>query len=77
MGFISDIIYFELTNCIRKKDDIGMVNLLSKISSFGVPASEILQGFSLHIRNIIYADIGIEESLTNKEAETESKSSSP
>ncbi|MBH10320.1 MAG: hypothetical protein CMG74_08230 [Candidatus Marinimicrobia bacterium] len=73
LGFISDIIYFELTNCIRKKDDIGMVNLLSKISSFGVPASEILQGFSLHIRNIIYADIGIEESLLEMNEEYQEK----
>jgi len=64
LGIIDQDLYFDFTKAIRRKDYGEMMILLSKVSKYGVPASEVLIGMQEHIRNLIYAGVDKGKSLT-------------
>tara|TARA_S200000501_G_scaffold365850_1_gene399840 strand:- start:629 stop:2323 length:1695 start_codon:yes stop_codon:yes gene_type:complete len=57
IGIIPNNLYFNFTNSIRKKEYPLMLKTLDEFSNYGVPASEIINGFCSHIRNLIYAGV--------------------
>ncbi|MFL3008642.1 MAG: DNA polymerase III subunit gamma/tau [Candidatus Neomarinimicrobiota bacterium] len=57
IGIIPNNLYFNFTNSIRKKKYTLMLKTLNEFSNYGVPASEIINGFCAHIRNLIYAGV--------------------
>ncbi len=57
IGIIPNNLYFNFTNSIRNKEYPLMLKTLNKFSNYGVPATEIINGFCGHIRNLIYAGI--------------------
>ena len=57
IGIIPNSLYFNFTNSIRRKEYPLMLKTLEEFSNYGVPATEIINGFCAHIRNIIYAGV--------------------
>ena len=57
IGIIPNNLYFNFTNSIRKREYPLMLKTLEEFSNYGVPATEIINGFCAHIRNLIYAGV--------------------
>ena len=63
LGLISSDLFFDFTKSIFDKNEAILVNTLSKFLEFGVPASEVLNGISHHVRNLMYAGLENGDSL--------------
>ena len=57
LGLIPQDLYFDFTRSIREKNNELMITLLSKFTSFGISAAEVLNGIGEHIRNLLYAGV--------------------
>ena len=57
LGLIPQDLYFDFTLAIREKNNELMIKLLSRFTSFGIPAVEVLVGMGAHIRNLLYAGV--------------------
>ena len=57
LGLIPQDLYFDFTRSIREKNNELMIKLLSKFTSFGISAAEVLNGIGEHIRNLLYAGV--------------------
>ena len=55
LGLISSDLFFDFTKSILEKNEEILVKTLARFLDFGVPASEVLNGISQHIRNLMYA----------------------
>ncbi len=71
LGLIELDLYFDFTTFISNKNYNGMINLLNRFSSCGIPAPEVMIGIEEHIRNLIYA--GVDNGIKLLEMNVEQK----
>ncbi len=55
LGLVNSDLFFDFSTSILEKNENILVNTIAKFLEFGVPASEVLNGISQHIRNLLYA----------------------
>ncbi len=63
LGLISSDLFFDFTKSILEKNEEVLVKTLARFLEFGVPASEVLNGISQHVRNLMYAGMKNGDSL--------------
>ncbi|MAV71180.1 MAG: hypothetical protein CMG04_10810 [Candidatus Marinimicrobia bacterium] len=73
LGLISSDLFFDFTKSIFDKNEEILVNTLAKFLEFGVPASEVLNGISQHVRNLMYAGLENGDSLLDLNQENKIK----
>lgn len=57
LGLINSDLFFDFTESVFEKNEELMVKTLSKFLEFGVPAYEVINGISQHVRNLMYAGL--------------------
>ena len=57
LGIIPVDLYFDYTQALIDKNGTLMIQVLSRFSQFGIPASEVNSGISNHLRNLLYSKI--------------------
>ena len=57
LGIIPNDLYFDFTQSLIDKNGTLMIKVLERFSYFGIPASEINNGISNHLKNLLYSKI--------------------
>ncbi len=73
LGLIDQDLYFDFTASLFNKNYSSMIDLISKFSKYGIPASEVLIGMEEHVRNLIYANVDNGNLLLNMNEEYREK----
>ncbi len=77
LGLVSSEVYFRLTDSIKDKNAELLLETLTEIRNNGIPIDDVVKGFNVHIRNLMYASINdgvnvldISDDLKNKYIES-------
>ncbi|MDA9991588.1 DNA polymerase III subunit gamma/tau [Candidatus Marinimicrobia bacterium] len=73
LGVIPTDLYFDYTNALLSKNGGELLSSLSKFLSFGVPAEEVVNGISNHIKSLLYAQIDKGKDLLDMNQENKKK----
>ncbi|MFL2989440.1 MAG: hypothetical protein ACJZ11_01845, partial [Candidatus Neomarinimicrobiota bacterium] len=73
LGVIPTDLYFDYTNALLNKNGGELLSSLNKFLSFGVPAEEVVNGISNHIKNLLYAQIDKGKDLLDMNQENKKK----
>ena len=77
LGLVSSEVYFRLTDSIKDKNAELLLETLTEIRNNGIPIDDVVKGFNVHIRNLMYASLNdgvnvldISDDLKNKYIES-------
>lgn len=73
LGVIPTDLYFDYTNALLSKNGGELLSSLNKFLSFGVPAEEVVNGISNHIKSLLYAQIDKGKDLLDMNRENKKK----
>ena len=73
LGVIPTDLYFDYTNALLSKNGGELLSSLNKFLSFGVPAEEVVNGISNHIKSLLYAQIDKGKDLLDMNQENKEK----
>ena len=73
LGLIPSDLFFDITDCLKKKNYLKMLKTINSFSNYGIPASEIIIGLSEHLRNMIYSSINNAEIILEMNEELKQK----
>ena len=73
LGVIPTDLYFDYTNALLNKKGGELLASLNKFMSFGVPAEEVANGISNHIKHLLYARIDKGKDLLDMNRENKEK----
>ncbi|MFH1851143.1 MAG: DNA polymerase III subunit gamma/tau [Candidatus Neomarinimicrobiota bacterium] len=69
LGIIPFDLHFDLSEAIRVRDTVTAVERLNEIQASGVPVVDFVNGFSQHIRNLLFATVAQGSGLVDLSAE--------
>ena len=73
LGVIPTDLYFDYTSALLSKNGGELLSSLNKFLSFGVPAEEVVNGISNHIKSLLYAQIDKGKDLLDMNQENKKK----
>ena len=73
LGVIPTDLYFDYTNALLSKNGGELLTSLNEFLSFGVPAEEVVNGISNHIKSLLYAQIDKGRDLLDMNQENKKK----